>query len=471
MIDQSFSAENFEKIFNIENRKGNINKDTLPEGYIDTILKVKEKKNEISQHLHDYKEGQLTKEQFIAKREECDQHIEMLNLEKEKILYEYLKTISEEVNSSKFKFTFQVGKRHEKPTYELVSSVSQFYAIKQLQYNINKTFKVKQSDRYRILKQIKLLLSDGFPKIIIRTDIESFYESIPQQRLREVISKNTLLTHKSKSFIYSIIEEYDKLKDKSETPGCGVPRGVGISAYLSELYMRDIDSKIKSIDNLTFFARYVDDIFIVITPSCVNEHIDYVDIIRKILCEYGLKMKEAKTETIELLRDADIRGTIKYLGYCFHVCTGPNHCNVKVHLSDTKRTKYKDRLKKAFDDYNVNSKHNEKIARRLLFNRLRFLSRNTNLVNSKKGIKVGVYYSNSLLDVSDLASLRAINGYLKEMVHTNLHPHCTVSFDVEKLKRQIMSQFDFCDGFINKKFHTYTTDELIKINHIWRNEA
>ena len=33
----------------------------------------------------------------------------------------------------------------------------------------------------RILKQIKLLLSDGFPKIVIRTDIESFYESIPQK--------------------------------------------------------------------------------------------------------------------------------------------------------------------------------------------------------------------------------------------------------------------------------------------------
>ena len=43
MIDQSFSVENFEKIFNIENRKGNINKDTLLTEYIALFVRTKEK--------------------------------------------------------------------------------------------------------------------------------------------------------------------------------------------------------------------------------------------------------------------------------------------------------------------------------------------------------------------------------------------------------------------------------------------
>ena len=43
MIDQSFSVENFEKIFNIENRKGNINKDTLLTEYIALFVRIKEK--------------------------------------------------------------------------------------------------------------------------------------------------------------------------------------------------------------------------------------------------------------------------------------------------------------------------------------------------------------------------------------------------------------------------------------------
>lgn len=468
MIDQSFSAENFEKIFNIENRKGNIDKDTLPEAYIGIILKIKDKRREISSHLEDYKREIIAKDEFIKRRDDCDEKIEGLLLEKEKILYEYLKTISDAINDPKFKFKFNIGERDGKPIYELGHNAQQFYAIKQLEYNIRKTFKVKQSDRYRVLKQVKLLLSDGFPKIIVRTDVKSFYESIPQDRLLELVTNNTLLSYKSKFFISFIINEYEREKDKKTEPiGCGVPRGVGISAYLSELYMKDIDQHIKSLPNITFYARYVDDIIIAITPPSIYDSIDYEDIVRQLFLKYGLSIKEEKTQTIRLLRDADTKASLAYLGYKFDISAGSTYCNVKVSISDNKITKYKERLEKAFDDYNVNSKYNERNARRLLFKRLRFLSGNTNLLNSKKGIKVGVYYSNSLLDASDLGSLKAINCFLMRMVCTNLKPHCTTSFDIGKLKKYIINTFNFCDGFKNKRFHSFTTDDLIQIKKIW----
>lgn len=471
MIDQSFSAENFEKIFNIENRKGNINKDTLPTEYVSIILKIKEVKRNIVELQKSYKKEEITKDEFLNEKDCLNEKIKTLQQKKEGVLYEELKKYSDEVNKPKFRFSFNIGERKGKATYEIGTSITQFYAIKQLQYNLRKTFKVKQSDRYRILKQVKLLLSDGFPKIIIRTDIESFYESIPQSRLIDLISNNTLLTHKSKNFISQILKEYEKLKNKDkEDQGYGVPRGLGLSAYLCELYMRNIDNHIKSIQNVTFYARYVDDIFIVITPQTLSDNADYLGILRGTFSKYGLTMKESKTDRVDILRTNGNKATVNYLGYTFEIDYGVNHCNININLTTNKIDKYKKRLEKAFDHYNITSKYDEKSARRILFNRLRFLSGNTKLLNSKAGIKVGVYYSNSLLDDTNLKSLEFLNGYLKKMVHTNLKPYCSTSFDVEKLKTQIVAQFDFCEGFREKYFHNYSTDQLIEIKKIWKNE-
>jgi hypothetical protein len=468
MIDQSFSAENFEKIFNIENRKGNINKDTLPADYISLVLRIKEIRTTIKELKAKYESGEISKDEYLESRDTHSQTIKDIQLQKETVLYEHMKKISEEVNSSKFKFDFKIGDRNGKPTYEIGNSIAQFYAIKQLQYNIRKTFKVKQSDRYRILKQIKLLLSDGFPKIVIRTDIKSFYESIPQDKLVDKVLESTLLTHKSKQFITNIIQEYERLKDKiAEPEGYGIPRGVGISAYLSELYMNDVDKSIRAIENVTFYSRYVDDIFIVITPTSKNDSTNYLKIVEDILTKYGLTMKQAKTKVENFLRSTTHKSTIEYLGYSFEIDYGNDHCHLKINLTQSKIDKYKERLQKAFDDYNAESKYNERRGRRLLFNRLCFLSGNTKLLNSKEGIKVGVYYSNSLLEESNLKSLTAVNGFLKRMVYTNLKPYCSGSFDVGKLKTQIIRRFDFCEGFKQKRFHNYTTNELIEIKKIW----
>jgi|GEM_PF-3947705 hypothetical protein len=60
MIDQSFSAENFEKIFNIENRKGNINKDTLPTEYIALFVRIKEIRESINELRGKYEREEIS---------------------------------------------------------------------------------------------------------------------------------------------------------------------------------------------------------------------------------------------------------------------------------------------------------------------------------------------------------------------------------------------------------------------------
>lgn len=148
---------------------------------------------------------------------------------------------------------------------------AQLFAMKQLQTNLQKTFKVKQANRHLIMTNIKLLLKTKRPYYIIRTDVSSFFESIPQDQLRHTIMDNTLLSYKSKVFVNAILKEYEiekaKLKDDERDgmkDGCGVPRGIGISSLLSEIYMRDLDGSIKKRPEVIFYVRYVDDIFMLL---------------------------------------------------------------------------------------------------------------------------------------------------------------------------------------------------------------
>ena len=121
------------------------------------------------------------------------------------------------------------------------------------------------------MTNIKLLLKTKRPYYIIRTDVSSFFESIPQDQLRHTIMDNTLLSYKSKVFVNAILKEYEiekaKLKDDERDgmkDGCGVPRGIGISSLLSEIYMRDLDGSIKKRPEVIFYVRYVDDIFMLL---------------------------------------------------------------------------------------------------------------------------------------------------------------------------------------------------------------
>ena len=88
--------------------------------------------------------------------------------------------------------------------------------MKTLQYNLKKVFKVQQANRHRIMTQVRILMNESTPKYIIRTDVHHFYESIPQDKLLNIIKGNTLLSKMSMRFIWQILEEYERKKKKAK---------------------------------------------------------------------------------------------------------------------------------------------------------------------------------------------------------------------------------------------------------------
>lgn len=443
MLDQSFSYENFRIILDIENRRGRY----LEDGNFFDGDDIFEKTREISKEIVNV--NGLTRSERIklnAIPSPIAEDFKALNILKEskeyllsrreEVLEETLSAISVLANKSDYRISLIKGQiKYGSQLYIHENLAVHHFVLKQLQRNIYKIFKVKQANRRHIVSQIKLLLDDGFPKIIVRTDISSFYESINHEQLLSKIEQNSLLSYPSKKIIKDVLNQYwqilvsDGVKTAADIRK-GVPRGFGISAYLSELYMRDFDRKMSRTPNVTYYARYVDDIIIVFTPDSRTEHKtadSYKNQVKSLIVQSTqLAVNEDKTSVIDLRKEnKDRRATINYkltyLGYQFIV--GYKHNSTErttkrlplvTKMSEKKFERYRLKISLAFDEYLRHSAKYptaESKANRMLLQRINFISNNFRLTSRKDNVFMGIYFSNEFL--STTTDLKILDEFLK----------------------------------------------------------
>ena len=450
-LDQSFSANNLRKIFDLENRKGHYLEGRFFSEEISS--KIEEITRELKECHSGYKDLKKNKDSLLSQEYETqritlNKKKEELVDEKEKLLTATLEKISKEITDNSFKITLKIQNKLTKVVYATEKKdAATYFALKQVQYNIKKLYQVKQSNRYNILCQLKNLLNDKFPKYVIRTDIKDFFETIPGDKIEQKINYDHLLTTSSKKIIKQILSEYTRLSgDKN-----GIPRGVGISSYLAELYMRSIDDEIRSQKDVIYYARYVDDIIVIYAPQPNSDISNLGQELTNIISnDSGLTVHKDKTELIDLMNPKNC--TLEYLGYKMSFGEGA----VKLQLTKSKVLKYRSRLSKSFDAYHKTSKFNEQKARKLLIKRIRFLTSNTRLLNNKKNTMVGVYFSNSLLNCSK--SFKAVDCYLKYQISK-------ISADTLKIR---LSKLSFVEGFSQQRYARFTAAELEKITRVWK---
>jgi len=445
MLNQSFSAENFRRILDLENRKGLY----LEGRFFPNIKEITEKIKKYTEEIKDKQKNGIGLDNEI---EELSKRKKELKEEKNEKLNAELQKVSEKVVASNFKIQLEKKDfQKAKSLYVIKDSPENYFTMKQIQRNISRLFDVKQSNRNEIVSQVKNLLKDGFPKYVLKIDIDNFYESISQKILLNKINDDNLLTPFSKKILRNILKQYTQLSGSNE----GIPRGIGASAYLAELFMRDVDNKIKSMGEISYYARYVDDIIIIFTPKTNAYHVDYLKEIKKIIEDkFCLKLNDQKTDTFDLLDPRQSSSySMEYLGYKITFGTG----DIKTELSQKKFDKYEQRINLTFDNYFNLSKIDEKEARKLLVKRLRFLTGNTRLKNNKKNILVGVYYSNRQLTEEE--ELTRLDNYLIEKINS--------SIKLKKLQERLR-KYNFKDGFKTKRFSPFKTHEFQKIMKIWK---
>jgi len=441
MLDQTFSSQNFNYIFLKENRKGTFDKDYLAKEYLDKHEEFKQLINE-KNSLRQRNNG-LTQEELDQYKEQFDK----VNKEKELIRTENFHLVSNEIHEKDF--NFNIIHKPGDEIYIAQKSLAVFFAMKQLQHNISKTFKVLQSNRNYIVKQLYGLVGDGYPKVIIRTDIESFYESIPQDKLLQKIEGNNLLSSLSKKLIKKIFYEFESVKDTTIiNPGKGIPRGVAISPLLAELYLKDLDREIQSIPDLIYYARYVDDIVAIFCPKTASTKRVYIKEIEERVTNSGLSLSTPKTEIIDVLDKGVFNKSFTYLGYKFELLQTANDFKTFIEISDAKLDRYNQRLKLAVENYNVSSKYNEPIARSMLIARIKFLTGNYHLNNTKRNIKTGLFYSNAmlLLNKGNFKSLKALDRLLMQNLQL-LCPPVKIGIDKQNMVKFLNVRFSFSKSY------------------------
>lgn len=497
MLDQSFSYENFRILLDVENRKGRYLEDSTffendPfDKSRDCSKLIIDKNQEIKDESLKVFSSNNSRNRNFTKLDKLKEEKEELKVQREEILEKILVEIAEKTDEDSYELKIKKGQvKWGKQLYEIEHNPENYFVTKQLQRNIYKTFNVKQASRKTVINQLRLLLDDGFPKIIIRTDIKNFYESIPHKELLAIIEENTLLSYPSKKIIRSVLNQYwnilisDGIKTVADERS-GIPRGIGFSAYLSELYLRHFDNKIRSLKYATFYTRYVDDIIIIITPKnreLVKSKQSYVNNIKKILFNSTrLKLNVNKTEFLNLTRkNAERKKTqhyiFTYLGYKFKLSYSKKGKNDKdktsitkdklqIFMSDDKLQRYKNKIDTSFNDYQtnlikyVNSKNS---TERMLFKRLRFLTKNHRLFRRKSNVFIGVYFSNEFL-TEPYSDLIELDEYLKKRI-TDLPTTTNVKL------RAKLNLLSFVEGFRTKSIIRFDINSFKngKMNKIWK---
>ena len=492
MLDQSFSYENFRILLDVENRKGIYLEE---KGFFGSDIFEKSravsdsiilKNKEITDEKNRLKSISKVEDRDYSKLDELNSEKEELKKNRETELENILNKIAEKTDVENYKLKIKKGQiKWGSQLYEIEHSPENYFVSKQLQRNIYKTFKVKQSSRKVIIDQLRLLLNDGFPKVIIRTDIQKFYESIPHKELLAKIEENSLLSYPSKKIIRRVLNQYweflvaDGLK-ASDDERIGIPRGIGFSAYLSELYLRSFDKKIKSMINVTYYCRYVDDIIIIITPKHRNETKSVRkyrnEVIKLLLNSTKLTINTSKTKVIDLTptsndRKKSIKYVFTYLGYKFLIPFSKKENSITMDsiiilMSDEKFERFKKKIDASFSDYFASiAKYsaNKNSTERMLIKRIKFLTNNHQLISRKSNVFIGIYFSNEFMS-KPYSDLLKLDHYLNEKI--KLLPSTFNSSLIDKLKKM-----SFEVGFTSRILLRFNSESFKngRMMKVWKN--
>jgi len=375
-------------------------------------------------------------------------------------LNQSLDTSYEDIVNDTFEFSLK-----QVSEYYLTEDLPNKLILRKLNDNIKRIYKDEQANRRIIISQIKTLLSETCPFWVIKTDVKSFYESIDRKRLISKFNDDSILSYQSMYLLKKVFEN-PILAGKS-----GVPRGMNISATLSELYMRKFDRWIRSYDSVYYYARFVDDI--IVFSNSLKDSLNLISNLNSHLSKLaeGLTINQKKTELFDgkTLENLDInngsklskKNKLDYLGYSFRVENGRSkNRKLIVSIADKKVTKIKTRVIKAFFDYAKNKNFG------LLEKRIQFLTGNYSIKKSEEGnsLRAGIYYN--YLQVTDNSVFNELNQFLKKSIFSK-----SLNFGgkigLSLIQKNRLAKYCFLAGFKKKVYFEFSYNEMQEIIKCW----
>ena len=446
-MDQSFSIKNLNDLLKGDREKGG----DLEERYIPAAFNIRVKLYELNKlksfSRYRFRTEKITPAFYEKRMSRLTMVIDKRKIQHGRLVDVELGRVSKIISGKEFRINVALlpalvgGKK----VYGVGNSLEQVLAIRFVQRALKVLYEIRMPPRDILVSQIKSLALDGVPKYIIRSDVESFYESVRHKELLDGIHQAPELSVLIKRILTRLMKDYVVVSGDEN----GLPRGIGISAYLSEIYLSSIDAEIRRQDNLFYYARYVDDMVLMYAPQRKELAAKYLEALSEILHEKGLKFND-KTKPIDLLEE--FKGKFDYLGYTFDVSSSSSG----VQLSQRKINKYRARIDKAFSDYNSKFTFIPKKSEEELVLRCLFLTGNMRLFNRKSNAFIGIYFSNKY--ITDTGQLSGLDHYFRNKIKGVTSP---------SLARKL-SKLSFEKGFKEKLFRNFDSKQLSELSRGWK---
>lgn len=330
----------------------------------------------------------------------------------------------------------------KKPVF-MPSIVEDDLSIRLLDRFIRRVYKVRQSDRNRITRQIKSILKDSGEYHILRLDIKNCYENIDFSAVISRLEDDLIISPECINILKSI--NMDLISNHNIS---GLPRGLSVSSTLAELYLEDLDKRIASHPSVIYSARYVDDIIII---SDKKKSLTLEDEIRKFASEINLNINNRPNKYYS--HDANT-ANFEYLGYQISVQPTndkPNMVNIKI--SKEKINRIKSKIAKCFND------HKKTPDFELLKRRLQYLSMLKTVKKSKNGNLLAGIANNYQYVTDNFECLKSIDGFLCNLIRS-------VRFSLPTQQANDIGKISFFGNAKNKKVGKFSKIRTVKIMRV-----
>lgn len=352
-----------------------------------------------------------------------------------------------------------------KPCYAL-SNFAEELVLRKATNNLKTIYKSKPANRSEIVSNLRCFLTENVDFRLYRLDIRNFYESIEVNDFISEITHNVSVSRLTTKIVASFFEEYKRLG------GIGIPRGLSLSAVISEALMEKFDQKIRRMDSVFYYNRFVDDI-VIITDLKTAEN-TFLESLEKILPKnlkfHNGSKKYIKTFSCENDIGPDAISEFDYLGYNYKLY-GPIRKNrkseprkVNLDISEDKIKKIKSRCVKSIIDFIKNEDYE------LLCDRIKFLTSNYPVfdIDSNTYRLSGIYYNYRLVDQQNSKSLTELDVFLKRLLLGNKSKHSKLlALKLSKNGIRNLLKYSFKKGFDKKVIYSYKKNKMVNIGRCW----
>ncbi len=320
------------------------------------------------------------------------------------------------------------------------------FAIKLLDRFIRRIYKVRQSDRNRIVRQLITLLKDSGNYHVLRLDVKDCYETIKFEYLIDKFEDELILS-----------PECIKLLNGIHSDLCcnhgmhGLPRGLSISPTLAELYLESLDKKVATHPDVIYSARYVDDI-IVIAPAGKESGLQtYVE---GLMNEMGLSLNKNPDKYYSKLSNL---AEFDYLGYSIKVEPKNNKPNqVTLKISRSKLNKLKSRIAISFCDH----KKQNNIS--LLKRRLEYLCMLKRVRKGKNGDLLAGLAHNYQYVTDGFECLKSLDGFLcKQLANPR--------FGLNQQEQDKIKKVSIFGNARKRNIGKFSKKQTVQIMRVWQN--